>query len=196
MSKLHFASAAIAFAVAAGLLSGCETAPTRLAVGQAESFAREMAEIDAVAKSADKDGAIHRYQQLAAANPGKAEPWARIAQIRFGQSAYSLAIQAAEEALARDPSNREAKSVNAVAGLRLAARSLESLRADSSLTGDAHADAQQLAGQLRETLGTPVLLPAAQAPPPKKKKSERRARPGAAPAAQTRIRDSGDPASR
>lgn len=59
---------------------------------------------------------------FAADNPAKAAPWVRIAQIRFGQSDYSLAIQAAEEALKRDPSNRQAKSVNAVGGLRLAAR--------------------------------------------------------------------------
>lgn len=178
MDNKHFASAVVALAIATGLLSGCATAPATVTAEQsAEAFTRKLAEADTAEKAADKAAAIRLYQALATDNPSKAEPWARIAQIHFDQGNYSLAIQAAEESLKRDPANRQAKSVNAVGGLRLAARSLEELRADSSLTGDASADAQRLVALLRETLGTSALLPAAEGGARKAASPVRRARP-------------------
>nr|WP_218628284.1 MULTISPECIES: tetratricopeptide repeat protein [unclassified Variovorax] len=162
-------------------MTGCVTAPTTTAAAQSsEAFSKSMAEADQVAatdKVGDKERAIRMYQQIATNNPSRGEPWSRIAQIHFAQGNYSLAIVAAEETLKRDPSNRQAKSVTAVGGLRLAARSLEDLRKDSSLSGDTTADAQRLAQLLRETLGTSVLVPATEsaraatpvrrAPPPR-----------------------------
>lgn len=118
-----------------------------------------MADAEALAARNDTDGAIRAYEKVASDNPSRGEPWARVAQIHFARGHYSLAIVAAEETLKRDPTNRQAKSVTAVGGLRLAAKSLEDLRNDSALTGDATADAQRLAVLLRETLGQPVLVP-------------------------------------
>lgn len=125
-----------------------------------------MAEAEVASAAEDKQRAIAAYQKIATDNPSRGEPWSRIAQVHFAQGNYSLAIVAAEEALKRDPSSRQAKSVTAVGGLRLAARSLEDLRKDSSLSGDTTADAQRLAALLRETLGTSVLVPTAAAPRP------------------------------
>jgi hypothetical protein len=161
VNNKHIACAVVAFSVATGFLSGCSTAPTTTAAAQSsEAFNKSMAEADQVASTSDKERATRQYQQIASANPSRGEPWSRIAQIHFEAGNYGLAIVAAEETLKRDPSNRQAKSVTAVGGLRLAARSLEDLRKDSSLTGDTTADAQRLAQLLRETLGTSVLVPA------------------------------------
>lgn len=162
MNKKHFACAVAAIFVSTAFLSGCATAPPAAAAAQSsDAFNKSMAEADVVASAAENDRAIRLYQKIATDNPSKGEPWSRIAQIHFAQSNYSLAIVAAEETLRRDPSSRQAKSITAVGGLRLAARSLEDLRKDSSLSGDTTADAQRLAGLLRETLGTAVLVPAA-----------------------------------
>jgi tetratricopeptide (TPR) repeat protein len=177
VNNKHIASALVAFSIATGLLTGCVNTPSATAAAQStEAFNKSMAEADQVATS-DKERALRMYQQIATSNPSRGEPWSRIAQTHFAQGTYSLAIVAAEETLKRDPSNRQAKSVTAVGGLRLAARSLEDLRKDSSLSGDTTADAQRLAQLLRETLGTSVLVPATEparataparrAPPPK-----------------------------
>jgi hypothetical protein len=61
--------------------------------------------------------------------------------------------------LQRDQTDRQAKSVLAVAGLRVATQSLGELRQDASLAGDAKSDAQALAKQLRDTLGEASLFP-------------------------------------
>jgi hypothetical protein len=61
--------------------------------------------------------------------------------------------------LQRDQSDRQAKSVLAVAGLRVATQSLGELRQDASLAGDAKTDAQALAKELRDTLGEATLFP-------------------------------------
>jgi hypothetical protein len=66
---------------------------------------------------------------------------------------------AAQEALQRDQTDRQAKSVLAVSGLRIATQSLGELRQDSALAGDAKSDAQALAKQLRDTLGEDALFP-------------------------------------
>lgn len=175
MNNKHIAGVVVAVAMATGFLGGCASTQPATAGQSQEAFSKNMAEADQVAGAGDKDGGIRMYQKIATDNPSQAEPWSRISQIHFAQGNYSLAIVAAEETLKRDPSNRQAKSVTVVGGLRLATRSLEDLRNDSSLTGDTTADARRLAALLRETLGTPVLVPA-ESPRP-------RPRPRPAPAA-------------
>ena len=143
-------------------LSACTTTPDAAVAQATAAFNKSLAEVDASAAAAtgDKAPVIRQYQQLATDNPTRGEPWSRIAQIYFNEGRYSLAISAAEESLRRDPSSRQAKSITAVGGLRLAARSIEDLGKDSSLSGDANADAYRLAALLRETLGLSVLVPA------------------------------------
>ena len=96
---------------------------------------------------------------LSKSDPTREDPWSRIAQIQFTQGHYGQAIVAAQEALQRDQTDRQAKSVLAVAGLRVATQSLGELRQDASLAGDAKSDAQALAKQLRDTLGEATLFP-------------------------------------
>ncbi|RKP50980.1 hypothetical protein D7S89_07955 [Trinickia fusca] len=139
-------------------IAGCATqdGPT---ASSPEAFNKALADADAVAKGGDQNRAQALYEQLTKSDPTREEPWSRIAQIQFAQSHYGQAIVAAQEALQRDSNDREAKSVLAVSGLRVATESLGQLRQDSALAGDAKTDAQALAHQLRDTLGQSTLFP-------------------------------------
>ncbi|MDF3082233.1 MULTISPECIES: tetratricopeptide repeat protein [Burkholderia] len=172
--------------VACGVIAGCASQPS--APPTAEVFNKSLADADAVAKAGDQDKALGLYQQLAKSDPTREEPWSRIAQIQFAQNHYGQAIVAAQEALQRDATDRQAKSVLAVAGLRIATQSLGELRQDASLAGDAKSDAQALAKQLRDTLGESALFPPEQRAQSKKYTGRRpvhRPKAGAAPAADT-----------
>ncbi|CAB3706307.1 tetratricopeptide repeat protein [Paraburkholderia rhynchosiae] len=144
--------------LACGVMAGCATQGNNAATTP-EAFNKQLADADTVAKGGDQDRAIALYQQLSKSDPTREEPWSRIAQIQFTQGHYGQAIVAAQEALQRDQSDRQAKSVLAVAGLRVATQSLGELRQDASLAGDAKSDAQALARQLRDTLGEATLFP-------------------------------------
>lgn len=173
--------------LACGVIAGCATQGNNLA-GSPDAFTKALADADAAAKSGDPDSAIGLYQKLAAADPTREEPWSRIAQIQFQQQHYGQAIVAAQEALQRDQSDRAAKSVLAVAGLRVATQSLGELRQDASLQGDAKSDAQALAKQLRDTLGEDSLFPPEQASEksaPKKRRFIRHIQKRAAKPAET-----------
>ena len=144
--------------LACGVIAGCATQGNNT-VTTPEAFNKQLADADTVAKGGDQDRAIALYQQLSKTDPTREEPWSRIAQIQFTQGHYGQAIVAAQEALQRDQTDRQAKSVLAVAGLRVATQSLGELRQDASLAGDAKTDAQALAKELRDTLGEATLFP-------------------------------------
>jgi tetratricopeptide (TPR) repeat protein len=144
--------------LACGVMAGCATQGNNT-VTTPEAFNKSLADADTVAKSGDQDRAIALYQALSKTDPTREEPWSRIAQIQFTQGHYGQAIVAAQEALQRDQTDRQAKSVLAVAGLRVATQSLGELRQDASLAGDAKTDAQALAKELRDTLGEATLFP-------------------------------------
>jgi tetratricopeptide (TPR) repeat protein len=168
----------IVLAGAAALITGCATSNPGPQTD--EAFTQSMSEAEAAAKGGQQDKAIDLYQQIAKQNPTRDEPWVRIAQLQFGSEKYPQAILAAEEALQRDNADRQAKSILAVSGLRVARRSLQELRADSALAGDVKTDAQVLAKMLRDTLGEQVLFPAEQpVRPPVKRRVTRRAAPAA-----------------
>ncbi len=156
--------------IACGVMAGCTTPPNALSASP-DAFNKALADADAQSKAGNQDDAIQAYQKLAAADPTREEPWSRIAQIQFQQQHYGQAIVAAQEALQRDQTDRGAKSVLAVAGLRVATESLGELRQDASLQGDAKSDAQALAKQLRDTLGEDSLFP-----PEQKKVSSKKPR--------------------
>jgi tetratricopeptide (TPR) repeat protein len=145
--------------IACGVMSGCATNPSNTLSASPEAFNKALADADALSKAGNQNDALLAYQKLAAADPTREEPWSRIAQVQFQQQHYGQAIVAAQEALQRDQTDRGAKSVLAVAGLRVATESLGELRQDASLQGDAKSDAQTLAKQLRDTLGEDTLFP-------------------------------------
>jgi hypothetical protein len=162
------------FFAIAGLIAGCASTPTNTPLTP-EAFNKSLADADAVAHAGQPDKAIGLYEQLAKNNPAREEPWSRIAQIQFAGNHYGQAIVAAQEALQRDNTDRSAKSVLTVSGLRIATESLGELRDDNSLAGDARTDAQALAKSLRDTLGQDTLFPPEQEPV--KTEPEKRRRP-------------------
>lgn len=191
----------IVLAGAAALITGCAT--SNPGPQTEDAFKQSMSEAESTAKGGQQDKAIDLYQQIAKQNPTRDEPWVRIAQIQFGAEKYPQAILAAEEALQRDNADRQAKSILAVSGLRVARRSLQELRADSALAGDVKTDAQVLAKMLRDTLGEQVLFPgeqqAVKQPVRRPARVVRRAAPAAehnttaAPAAAGAARGNADP---
>jgi tetratricopeptide (TPR) repeat protein len=171
--QLQVRRVALLFAIA-GLIAGCASTPTNTPLTP-EAFDKSLAEADAVSHAGQSDKAIGLYEQLAKNNPTREEPWSRIAQIQFTANHYGQAIVAAQEALQRDNTDRSAKSVLTVSGLRIATEALGELRDDNSLAGDARTDAQALAKSLRDTLGQDTLFPPDQEPP--KAETEKRRRP-------------------
>lgn len=156
------------------VLSGC--AGNQPAMSKDEFSAvmtKSNANLDALLQKGNQEEATKILGDLAKRNPERKEPWARLAKIYFDAKNYSQAIVAAEEVLQRDGMDRSAKSIRAVAGLRVAAQSLKELRDDVDLKGDARGDAVGLAQVMRDTLGEEVLVPPADA----KKKPVLRKRP-------------------
>jgi len=130
------------------------------------AMAQSNASADVMLEKGNREEAVKILDDLAKKNPGRKDPWVRLAKIHFDGENYAQAIVAAEEALQRDSADRTAKSIRAVGGLRVAAQSLADLRGDVELKGDARSDAVGLAKVMRETLGEDVLVP----PEEKKKK--------------------------
>lgn len=156
-------------------ISGC--AGNKPSMSQ-EEFSAAMAQssmsVDSLLEKGNQEEAVKVLGDLAKRNPGRKEPWVRMAKVHFDAENYAQAIVAAEEALQRDGTDRSAKSIRAVAGLRVAAQSLTDLRGDVELKGDARSDAVGLAKVMRDTLGEDVLVPPGEE---KKKKAVPVARP-------------------
>lgn len=145
-----------------GVLSGCASAPPSL---KPEEFnaALEVSgrSVDSLLQQGNQKEAVRLLDDMSRRNPDRKEPWVRKARIYFDAGNYAQAISAAEEVLQRDPAERTAKVIRAVAGLRIAGQSLNDLRSDAELKGSAHSDAVGLVKVMRETLGEDVLVPPA-----------------------------------
>lgn len=142
------------------LMTGCATNGASMSP---EEFAAVMAssnsKVDSLVGSGNYEEAIKVLGDVAKNNPGKKEPWLRMARVHFDDKNYSQAIVAAEEALQRDGTDRTAKTLRAVSGLRVASLSLADLRGDVDLKGNTKSDAMALVKVMRETLGEEVLVP-------------------------------------
>jgi tetratricopeptide (TPR) repeat protein len=141
-------------------LSGCAT--DKMPMSQDEFLAamsNSNIKIESLLDKGNQEEAVLVLGNLAKQNPDRKEPWARMAKVYFDAGNYAQAIVSAEEVLQRDTSDRPAKSIRAVAGLRVAAQSLTDLRNDVELKGNARSDAAGLAKVMRETLGEDVLVP-------------------------------------
>lgn len=153
------------------LLSGCANQNVQQPkVDFSELMTQSSLSVDSLLEKGNQDDAVKMLTDLAAKNPGRKEPWLKMAKVHFDAENYAQAIVAAEEVIQRDADDREAKTIRAVSGLRVAAKSLNDLKDDVELRGDAHSDALGLAKVMRETLGEDVLVP----PVESKKKKRRR----------------------
>jgi hypothetical protein len=121
--------------------------------------ARLMQEGTQAITDGQKDKGLALLSASARANPGSADPWAKIAQVQFDAGNYPAAIVAADEAQKRDPTRKETKAISVVASLRVAVRALTDMREDANLRGSTRSEAERLAAMLRETLGQDVLVP-------------------------------------
>ena len=144
-------------------VGGCATNSSNKVPMAADEFSAALSQsnvkIDSYLANGNSEEAVKLLDELARRNPGRKEPWIRKAKVYFDSENYAQAIVAAEEALQRDATDRTAKSIRAVAGLRVAAQSLNGLRGDVELRGGARADALVLTKVMRETLGEDVLVP-------------------------------------
>lgn len=154
------------------VLSACSS--NKLVMTQ-EEFVLALGEsgqkVDKLLEHGSHEEAVVLLADLATKNPDRKEPWGRMAKIQFDSGNYSQAIVSAEEVLQRDGDDRTAKSIRAVAGLRVAAQSLSDLRNDVELKGNARSDATSLANVMRETLGEDVLVPPAELEARKKREA-------------------------
>ena len=143
-----------------GTLMGCAANNASLKPEEFSTvFEQSSRSVDVLLQQGNQKDALKLLDDLAARNPERKEPWARKARVQFDAGNYAQAITAAEEVLQRDPADRTAKSIRAVAGLRVATQSLNELRSDVELKGNARTDAIGLVKVMRETLGESVLVP-------------------------------------
>jgi hypothetical protein len=85
----------------------------------------------------------------------------RLARVSFERKHYGHAIVFANEAIKRDPENKDAMSIMAVSALRVSRNALDSLRSGISPKKDKGAEAKALADLLRAALGERKLVPKA-----------------------------------
>lgn len=148
--------------IGAAMLTGCATDSPVLRGEKhgLQTLESMLADADRAA-AAGQHEKWHGVLKAAAANyPAEKAPWLQMAQMRFDRGNYSDAIAHAQEALQRDPADKQAHSIIAVSGLRLSTRSLAELSQQSNL-GSVRNEAQELARMLRATLGEEVLVPVA-----------------------------------
>ncbi|KQV45840.1 MULTISPECIES: M48 family metallopeptidase [unclassified Duganella] len=126
-----------------------------------QTLEKMLAEADRAAAAGQNEKSQAALKAAAASYPSAKAPWLQLAQMRFERGNYSEAIVQAQEALQRDPADKQALSIIAVSGLRLATRSLADLNQQSGLGGSVRSEAQELARTLRNTLGEEVLVPVA-----------------------------------
>jgi len=141
-------------------LSGCAATKGNMGKEEFSTVMTELnADVDSMLGKGKQEDAVKALNDMAKRNPSRKEPWLRLAKIYFDSARYVQAISASEEVLQRDNADRQAKSIRAVSGLRVAANSLNDLKDDVALKGDARPDAVGLAKVIRETLGEDVLVP-------------------------------------
>jgi tetratricopeptide (TPR) repeat protein len=145
-----------------------------------------MAQGDAAVKEGDHTKARAAWRSATKDYPTAKRPWLKLSEDYFNTADYGNAVLAAQEALQRDPHDRLANSVLAVSGLRLTAGSLAALRDDGAYAVGSREEAVAVTHSLREALGEPVLVPAADSTSRKnvvKPATRSAARTGAAPQA-------------
>lgn len=147
--------------VLAGAVAGCVTAPKPAAQ---PSLPELLAQAKEEAGKGQTEKALPLLETAAKNNPANKEAWLEIAQIHFDAGNYGKAVVAAQEAIQRDPLDRQAHSIMTVAGLRIATQGLAALRKENHLSGSVRSEAERLAQSLRDSLGEAVLVPPLSSP--------------------------------
>lgn len=145
--------------IASTLLGGCVTqsAESSRATPTLDAFARDA---EAELAKGNRDQAVALLTQGARSYPTSAAPWLKIANIWFDAANYPSAILAANEALQRDATSQEAKSLLVVGGLRVAAGAVAGLRPTPGVGTNVRSEAETLTNSLRAAIGESTLVPA------------------------------------
>jgi len=187
-------------------LGACASAPPPAPVSAPAPAQPSLAELMKQAQDAHAQGGKERaretWREASRNYPTSKEPWLKLAEDHFATADYGYAVLAAQEVSQRDPADRTAHSILAVAGLRVAAMALGALRGQQSgMPADTRSEAENLTKLLRETLGEPVLVPAdsvaqpARRPAPRRAAAEPAAKPAdAKPAPDSRLAELARPA--
>ena len=145
-------------------LSACETAkplPPPVAAPKLQDMLTKASE---AASAGQKEQAITLWKATTTAHPTDKTAWGHIAKAKFDAAQYGEAIVNAEEVLVRDPNDKQASSIIATSGLRLATRALANLSRQNGFTGSLQKESMELARVLRDSLGNDTLF----SPPPDK----------------------------
>ncbi len=143
----------------AALLSGCATTSGTLGSNGQPNIDGLMAQAETEMGKGRRDQAIALLNQAAKESPTSIVPWLKTANIWFDEGNYPSTILAANEVLARESSNQEAKSLLVVAGLRVAASAVKDLVPHNPVNPNARQEAENLTKSLRLALGENILVP-------------------------------------
>ncbi len=150
------------------LLAGCGSEPKAVPPQPARmqpTVDELLQQADAAAKAGDRIGAQQLYRNAARAYPASKQPWLKMAEEAFVARDYGNAILAADEVLQRDPNDRVALSITTVGGLRVSTTAVAKLRSlQAALPANRQDEVLKLAGELREALNQPLLVPTPQPP--------------------------------
>ncbi|NSL57080.1 outer membrane protein assembly factor BamD [Uliginosibacterium aquaticum] len=138
------------------LVTGCALSPQTPAP---KTTAQLIEESQTALNSGNRETAVALLESASKNNPADATPWLKQAQLHFDADNYPAAIQAADEAMKREPANKQAKAIAVVASLRVAIRAISDMSQDSMLRGSNRSEAERLARALRETLAQDQLVP-------------------------------------
>ena len=137
-------------------LTACATKPPAVA---APSNLQDMLTKASEASSAGQnEQAVAMWRSTTTAHPADKTAWGHIAKAKFDAGQYGEAVVNAEEVLVRDPSDKQANSIIATSGLRLATRALATLSRQNGFSGSLQKESIELARVLRESVGNDVLF--------------------------------------
>lgn len=165
---------------AAALLVACAAPPA--APPAPPSLDEQMRQAEQARSQGAPGQARALWQQAARDHPTSKLPWLQLAEDHARAGEHGSAIAAAQEAVQRDPADREAQGLLALSGLRIATTTLAALREHpDGLPGTTRGEASTLTRLLRDTLGE-AAPPPPPAAPPKPRPRAARAPATAAPA--------------
>lgn len=141
-----------ALALAGGLLTGCAASGPKEAAS-VQALEHYLQEAGRAAAAGRNEQAREVYRTAAKAHPASKEPWLRLAQGHFDTGDYGQAISASQEALQRDPSDRQAVGLLVLSGMRVSNAALSALPQQQNVLGEgARGEAADLARLLRGAL--------------------------------------------
>lgn len=145
-------------------LAGCATFNAQSAWPLGGDADGEYEELMAIAEThaavGETEAAVAAFQQAAAADGARKEPWLRIAHLRAANGEAELALIAAGEVLRRDPSDTSASDIYLASGLQIAIETLQRLRAsDTDQQLHHRPQAQALLETLSQIYAMPEVLP-------------------------------------